>query len=301
MEATFVDGLRVDIQVKLQQLELMGLARTMRATQKIEDKQAMMGAYRVRLTPRWSKPTSVSPLEGQCVSHTTTVTTVPRGTHQLPPINYVVSSHSIFYNPHTSPTTSSSPRPISPPFRKLAEKEMQTRRVTGLCFRYDKRFSPRHRCKQKTLQVLWVMDEEDEEENTMVPKQNQIEEEYVDGPTSAVLCVSFLVGFCAPQSMKVHGTMLSREVTILIDSRASHNFIVKSLITYLQLRCTPTQEFDVHMGNGDEIKGSRVCRGLRLQLAKITVVVDFFPLKLGASDIVLGFQWLATLGDSVMT
>ena len=54
------------------------------------------------------------------------------------------------------------------------------------------------------------------------------------------------------------------------------------------------------MGNGDEIKGSGLCRGLRLQLADLTIVAYFFPSKLGESDVVLGFQWLATVGDSVM-
>ena len=174
------------------------------------------------------------------------------------------------------------------------------RREKGLCFCCNKRFSPGHCCKQKTLQVLWVRDEEDEEENIVDPKQNQIEEEYVVGPSSVVLCVSSFVGFCTLHSMKVRGTLLSREVTILIDSRASHNFIAESLISDLQIRCTPTQEFDVQMGNSDEIKGSGVCRGLRLQLAKLTVVSDLFPLKLVVSDVVLGFQWLATLGDLVI-
>ena len=87
--------------------------------------------------------------------------------------------------------------------------------------------------------------------------------------------------------MKVHGTLLSREVIVLVDSRASHNFIAESLISYLQLRCTPTQEFNVQVGNRDEIKGSGVCRGLCLQLAEITLVANFFPLKLGAFDIVM--------------
>ena len=54
------------------------------------------------------------------------------------------------------------------------------------------------------------------------------------------------------------------------------------------------------MGNGDKVKTSGVCRGLCLQLAEIEVMAEFFPLKLGTSDVVLGFQWLATLGDSVM-
>ena len=54
------------------------------------------------------------------------------------------------------------------------------------------------------------------------------------------------------------------------------------------------------MGNGDEIRASGVCRDLCLQLAEINVVIDLFPLKLGAFDVVLGFQWLATLGDLLM-
>ena len=53
------------------------------------------------------------------------------------------------------------------------------------------------------------------------------------------------------------------------------------------------------MGNGDEIKTS-VCRGLYLELAEMKVIAEFFPLKLGTSDVILGFQWLATLGDSMM-
>ena len=80
---------------------------------------------------------------------------------------------------------------------------MQTHREKGLCFHCDERFSTRHRCKQKAMQVLWVMDEEDEKESTVVPEQNQIEEEYVDGSTSAVLYGSSLVGFFTLHSMEV--------------------------------------------------------------------------------------------------
>ena len=87
---------------------------------------------------------------------------------------------------------------------------------------------------------------------------------------------------------------------MLIDSGASHNFISEHIVSELRLRCDPTQKFGVQMGNGDEVKTSGVCQGLCLQLAEIEVMADFFPLKLGTSDVVLGFQWLATLGDSIM-
>ena len=57
------------------------------------------------------------------------------------------------------------------------------------------------------------------------------------------------------------------------------------------------QEFVVQMGNGDEIRTFGVCRRLCLELVEMKVIAYFFPLKLGTSDIILGFQWLATLGD----
>ena len=44
------------------------------------------------------------------------------------------------------------------------------------------------------------------------------------------------------------------------------------------------------MGNSDEITTSGVCRGLYLQLAKINVIVGFFPLKMGVSNVVWVFN-----------
>ena len=66
----------------------------------------------------------------------------------------------------------------------------------------DKWFFLGHRYKQKTLQVLWVMDEESEK---AFPTKDQTPNEYelVDGPVSSTLCMSSLVGFCSPYSMEV--------------------------------------------------------------------------------------------------
>ena len=154
---------------------------------------------------------------------------------------------------------------------------MQEKREKGLCFQCDERFSPGHRCKQKTLQVLWVIDDEDEDEiNPLLPDEAASGVELADGPTTAVLCISSMVGFCPPHSMKVHDKIKSREVIVLIDSGASHNFISKHVVSELQLRCDPTQKFEVQMGNGDEVKTSGVCWGLCLQLVEIDVNADFF-------------------------
>ena len=81
--------------------------------------------------------------------------------------------------------------------------------------------------------------------------------------------------------MKVRGRIEYWEVIVLMDSGASHNFIIENLVLELHLRCTPMQEFGVQMGNGDEIRTSGVCRGLSLQLADMKVIAYFFRLKLG--------------------
>ena len=167
---------------------------------------------------------------------------------------------------------------------------MQQKGEKGLCFHCDERFSPGHRCKHKVLKVLWVTEDEvEDEEDLPSPKPTMGEEPLAEGPISAVLCVSSLVGLCSPHSMKVRGKINGREVIVLIDPGASHNFVVESLMTELQLNCDPTHEFGVQMGNGDEIRASGVCHGLHLQFAETNVVADFFPLKLGALYVVLGF------------
>ena len=60
-------------------------------------------------------------------------------------------------------------------FKRLIEIEIQDKRVKGLCFRCNEKFSRGHRCKDKSLQVLTVCDEEEgreeaEEEDAAVFK-----------------------------------------------------------------------------------------------------------------------------------
>ena len=78
----------------------------------------------------------------------------------------------------------------------------------------------------------------DEEEGTYVLQsleRTQSEEEIADGPETVTLCVSSLVGFCSPRSMKVRGRIESWEVIVLIDFGASHNFITENLVSELHL------------------------------------------------------------------
>ena len=168
LKAAFINGLRPDIQAELRQLEPVGLSGKMTAAQNIEDKQMALKAYHVSEIPRWHKPSSLSSLLSHRTMHVPTVLAVPRAMRLLPPTIAANNSPTHqFPPPHPPPfsttsitTTPSHPSP--PSFRRLTNCEMQIRRERGLCFHCDERFSPGHRYNQKTLQVLWVMDEEEE-------------------------------------------------------------------------------------------------------------------------------------------
>ena len=50
------------------------------------------------------------------------------------------------------------------------------------------------------------------------------------------------------------------------------------------------------MGTGVVIKGEGICKGVIHTIQNIEIVEDFLPLELGSADIILGMQWLETLG-----
>ena len=60
-------------------------------------------------------------------------------------------------------------------------------------------------------------------------------------------------------SLKIRGQIKERDVVVLIDSGASHNFIMFALVKELGLPVASTKDFAVVLGTGAEIRATRVC------------------------------------------
>lgn len=83
-----------------------------------------------------------------------------------------------------------------------------------------------HQCKNRELRVLLVP--EDEEEG--YDAEPSVEEQPVEMEDMMESSLNSVVGLTTPRTMKLKDTIGPREITVLIDCRATHNFISLQLV-----------------------------------------------------------------------
>ncbi|XP_019084456.1 PREDICTED: uncharacterized protein K02A2.6-like [Camelina sativa] len=217
-------------------------------------------------------------------SHKSLITTEPKTTSLRPSGDKSLNPN--FKNPESR----------RPPFRRLTDAEANDRRAKGLCFRCDEKYQAGHRCRFKGLQILVAT--EDDEGLCGNDDGEEHEAEMVEVPEFAALSIQSAAGISSPRTMKLRGNVQGEEVVVMIDSGATHNFISKAMAHRLGIVPRGTTGYGVRMGNSVMVRGSGVCQCVRLQLPGYTLITSFLPLELGEANVILGLQWLESLGDT---
>lgn len=75
-----------------------------------------------------------------------------------------------------------------------------------------------------------------------------------------------------------------------------HNFVQKSLIEKLGFTIEKLTDFKVYIGSGVFLLCSEVCRNADITCQGINIRTDLFLLAIEGANVVLGVQWLETLG-----
>ena len=197
---------------------------------------------------------------------------------------------------HRRPNFHTQPPQPSKPTLKLSEKELREKRAKGLCFRCDGRWSINHVCKNQELSLLVTIEEDPEDEDVPFTEPEEVTKEI----TMAGISLSSVVGITRPKTMKLMGDINGEPVVILIDSGATNNFISTSLVQRLNLPITVCLNFGVVLGTGHEVVGNGECQNILLSFQGISTSIDLLVLELGHTDVVLGVQWLETLGPVVV-
>ena len=88
-----------------------------------------------------------------------------------------------------------------------------------------------------------------------------------------------------------------QSVSILIDSRSTHNFVNDRVACRLGFPIEDGDTFDVLIGDGTHLKSCGVCSQVELELQDYNFLLDFYLLPTKGVDVVLGVQWLKALGS----
>ena len=145
------------------------------------------------------------------------------------------------------------------PVKRLTQAEQEERRRLGLCYNCDEKFSRGHNrvCKRLFLLEGVVEDDEDVEEGAI--------------ETSPHFSLHAIAGVHFSDTMQIQVALGDTSLIALLDSGSTHNFI-------------------------SEAAAQRTGLPLQLTISGDTFAADLFVMPLAGYDVVLGTQWLVSLG-----
>ena len=100
-----------------------------------------------------------------------------------------------------------------------------------------------------------------------------------------------------PKTLKLKGELRGIPIQVLVDSGAFHNFISHKLVSLLGF---PTQSFaglNIRLSDGHRIWVQEKCEQIEVKLGEFSCVLSALVFELGNLGMVLGIEWLKTLGE----
>ena len=179
---------------------------------------------------------------------------------------------------------------------------MQERREKGLCFNCDEKFHLGHECSKPIifmLEGLEDLEEDEAESNEGKLAIIQPEEPTKKGEKLGELLgisLNAMTGSLSPKTMRIEGFINNQRVLVLVDTGSTHNFMDPIVARRAKL---PVGEnhLTVKVANGDNIPCTGYCRAGAIQLQNFKTNANLYVLTLGGCDVVLGVDWLRSLGS----
>jgi hypothetical protein len=106
--------------------------------------------------------------------------------------------------------------------------------------------------------------------------------------------------FYAPQTLKLIGYIKHRKVIILVDSGSTHNFIHRRIAQETNCYIYAVNNFQIMIVNGGSMRCGTRCENVCLQIGDYHLKYHMFAIDMGGCEIVLGADWIRTLGPILM-
>jgi hypothetical protein len=223
----------------------------------------------------------------------------------------IKESQQIVSSQNRKPSFISCPKPLntttpSAPLKiqKLTRAEMVECQLKGLYYNCDEKYFPGHKCKEQNL-FMAIFEDIQEEDVDTPPMPESLEISNINPPSDPpevepIISLNALTDFSTPQTLKLISYIKHRKVIILVDSGNTHNFIHRHITQETHCYIHAVNNFQIMIANGGSMKCSECCENVRLQIGDYHLKSHMFAIDMGSYDIVLGVEWLRTLGPILM-
>ncbi|KAA8522099.1 hypothetical protein F0562_012587 [Nyssa sinensis] len=133
------------------------------------------------------------------------------------------------------------------PVWRMSPTELQERRVKGLCYNYNEKFVPGHRCKKLFLIEACY---EEEDGDVIIDMEESVQEDYKEVLEIFLHAIS---GARTPETMRVKGGVGHISTIVLVDSGSTHNFISETLARKMALQPEKGGKFEVVVASGEKL------------------------------------------------
>ena len=125
-----------------------------------------------------------------------------------------------------------------------------------------------HKCSEKKL-FYRDCEEKGEKEQEISKEEDILHKQTLDKEEmNLTISCNALAGITTPQTIKIEGHIKKKRVTVLIDSRSTHNFIHCKIAKELNCFLYPAPECQVMVASGGTINCSGMCHNIKLSMGE---------------------------------
>jgi hypothetical protein len=165
-------------------------------------------------------------------------------------------------------------------FHPLSPEEMADKRKRGECYFCLEKFSVDDKCAMKRVFLMEL-----EEEDDVVTLDDDLG-----------ISLHALTGIAWANTMQLLVNIAGKEHRALVDSRSTHMFIHDAVVHCLGLDVTLQPNLFVKVANGERLQSYGACKATEVLIQGKSFVMNCYALPPEGFDIILGVQWLKSLG-----
>jgi hypothetical protein len=173
----------------------------------------------------------------------------------------------------------------------------------GKCKHCGEKWDPRHMCRiEDNSKKLYTCEaEKDDESDSEESESEEVKNPQnitsdLEGDNTPRISLATITCISQPQTLKLKGHIKNDNVTVLIDTGSTHNFLDINIARKLKLFVYPVPDMKVMVADGKKIENVGKCHKVKLQIQDFNLESELYTVPLGGVDVVLGVQWLQTLG-----